>query len=424
MRMATRFVLAGCLLGLLAADWPQWRGPDRTGISKEKKLLKEWPKAGPKLVWSSNEIGLGYAAPAVVDGKAYFLGTKDKDEVIIALDGMGKQLWSAKLGPIHDFDGNAWSAGPNAAPCVDGELIFALSSKGDLVCVDTAGKEQWRKNLPSEMGGVVSAVGGGDRNLGWGYACAPVIDGDNLIVTPGGSKGLFAALNKKTGAVVWQSKEVPDAATYAAPIVATIGGIKQCITLVQNGAVGVSAKDGTLLWEHRKGDPYPDVVCTTPIAQGNLVYLSIGYGAGSELLELTPADGKFKVNSLYAVKEMGNKQGGVILLDGYVYGFHENRAWTCQDFMTGTVKWESNRRGLGAGSALIADGRLYCLGEDKCQVAMLAATPDGYKELSRFTLPKESMLRKPRGKAWTHPVLSNGLLYLRDQELVYCYKVD
>lgn len=409
---------------IAAADWPQWRGPERNGLSPEKGLLKTWPKSGPQLVWTYENAGTGYSSPAVVKGKVYIPGARKNVEYVIALDG-AQEKWAAEIGPIYDFNGNAWSAGPNAAPLVEGDSLYAVGSQGELICVDIAnGKDRWRINMPKALSAEVNPVGGDpESKFGWGHSASPLLDGDNIIVTPGGPKGLFAAINKKTGAVVWQSKTVTDKTTYASPVVAEIHGVRQYITIVQNGAVGVSAKDGSLLWEHRLENPYPDVVCGTPIVQGDLVYLSVGYGGGSQLLKLTPANGKFKVASVYAVKEMGNKQGGVVLISGNVYGFHENRPWMCQEFMTGMVKWESTRRGLGAGSLLFADGRLYCLTEDKGEVAMLDAAPTAYKEVSRFTLPKQSPLRKPRGKVWTHPVLADGMLYLRDQELLFCYKV-
>lgn len=423
MKIPARLILAASVLALAAANWPQWRGPERNGISKEKNLAQTWPKSGPPLVWTFSKAGTGYSTPAVVGGKVYLLGARDNVEYVIALEGP-KEKWTAKIGPLYDFMGNAWSGGPNATPVVDGDSLYALGSQGELLCVDlTTGKNRWRVNMPKELAAEVNPVGGGPPKLAWGFSCAPLVDGEHVIVTPGGPKGLFAALNKKTGAVVWQSKGVVDQTTYAAPVAAEIGGVRQYIALVQNGAAGVSARDGDLLWEHRRADPYPDVVCGTPLVEGNLVYLSVGYGAGSELLKLTANGGKFTVESVYAVKDMGNRLGGVVLVDGHVYGFHDNRSWMCQDFMTGEVRWESGRRALKAGSVIYADGRLYCFGEDKSELAMLEANPGGYKQLARFRLPQESMLRKPRGKAWTHPVLADGMLYLRDQELLFCYKV-
>jgi outer membrane protein assembly factor BamB len=413
-----------CVLPLAAADWPQWRGPERNGTSKETGLLKSWPKTGPELLWMSKAAGTGYSSPAVVGGKVYVPGARGGTELVIALDDKGKELWTAKIGPVYDFGSNTWVNGPDAAPLVDGELLFALGSQGILVCLGTAdGKERWRKDLPREMAAEINPVGGGPEKMGWGFAWSPLVDGDRLIITPGGPQGLFAALDKKTGAVLWRSKGVPDQATYASPMPADIGGVRQYVTIVQSGVVAVSARDGSLLWEYRRDPKYPDVVCTTPLVQGDLVYASVGWNGGATLLKVSAEGGKFKAEPVYANREIGNKQGGVVLVGGHVYGFHEDRAWMCQDFRTGAVKWESTRRGLKAGSVIAADGNLYCLAEDTGDVALLAASPDKYAENGRFRLPKQSDQRKVRGKVWTHPVLSDGKLYLRDQELLFCYKV-
>jgi outer membrane protein assembly factor BamB len=423
MRTLTRLLLASGVLAVAAADWPQWRGPDRDGISKETGLLKTWPKTGPDLAWTYQGGGTGYSAPAVVGGKIYLPGARDGTEYLLALDDQGKELWAAKIGPMYDFKGNAWSGGPNSTPSVDGDLIIVAGSQGIVLCVDKTGKEVWRKDLVKDVGAAVNPVGGDPAGNGWGFSWSPLVDGKNLIVTPGGPKGLFAALNKTDGTVVWQSKDVTDKCTYGSPVAAEIGGVRQYITLVQNGVVAVSAKTGALLWQHRHEDPYPDVVCGTPLVQGNLVYLSVGYGAGAELLKVTGDGQKFKVEVVYANKEIGNKQGGVVLVDGFVYGNHEARFWVCQDFMTGAVKWQSPRRGLPAGAVLYADGNLYCVCQDRDEIGLIAASSTAYKENGRFPLPQKSALRKPSGRLWTLPALSDGKLYVRDQELLFCYKV-
>jgi outer membrane protein assembly factor BamB len=427
MRTCSLITLAACVVAVpLAArggDWPQYRGPDRTGVSPEKGLLSSWPKDGPALVWTFDKAGTGYSGPAVVGGNLYIMGARDGVEYLIALDKGGKELWATKIAPVFDFKTNNWSRGPNATPTVDGKRLFALGSQGELVCVETqGGKEVWRKNLPEQLGAEVNPVGGGPPKMGWGFSWSPLVDGDNLICTPGGPQGLFAALDKNTGAVRWRSKEVPDQATYSSPLVAEVGGVRQYIALTQDGVVGVAARDGSMLWYHRRENAFPDVVIPTPIYHDGLVYVTAGEGAGAELLKLTPDGKKFKAKSVYAQSEISNYQGGVVLVGGHVYGFHEARAWECQDFATGTIKWSSNRRGLGAGSLTAADGHLYCLSE-MGEVALVEASPDKYAIKSRFKLPRESKLRKLRGKVWTHPVIADGHLYLRDQDLIFCYKI-
>jgi outer membrane protein assembly factor BamB len=428
MRKGSLLLLVFCLIlpwHARGADWPQWGGLKRDGNSPEKGLLKTWPKAGPELVWTFEDAGTGYTAPAVVGGKVYLMGARKETEFLFALDAKGKELWATAIGPLYYWKGNQWSNGPNATPSVDGDTIVALGSQGVLLCTDLKGKEIWRKDLPKEMDAQVNDVQSPVKSPAWGYCWSPIIDGDQVIITPGGPNGLVAALDRKTGNVLWQSKEAKDAATYTSPMLAEIGGVKQVVTMVQDGAVGVSAKDGSLLWRYTR-EPYPDILASSPLIKGHQVYLT-GWGGGATLLDITANGKKFKATAVYPLpgqflKEISNKQGGVMLVDGFLYGFHEDRPWVCQEWATGAIKWESGRRGFGAGVPIYADGNLYCQGEDGT-VGLIEASPKEYKLNGKFKLPKESTLRKSRGRIWTRPVLSDGLLYLRDQDLVFCYKI-
>ncbi len=413
-----------------AADWPQWRGPDRSGVSAETGLLKQWPKDGPELAWSFDNAGSGYGSFAVVGGRVYFLGARPLEaqggkrvEQLIALDDQGKERWKADVGPMWDFEGNQWSGGPNSTPTVDGDRVYALGSQGILVCVKAAdGSEVWRKDLAKDFGGDVSSGGFGPEKMGWGFSWSPLVDGDKLIAVPGGPKGLFVAFNKADGNVLWRSDVVPDSCTYSSPVVAEIGGVRQYVAVVQTGVVGVSAKDGSKLWEYQREAAFPDIVAPTPVVKDGLVYINAWKGGG-ELVKVTAVDGKFKAESVYARKEIASPHGGVVLVGDCLYGNHDLRSWECMDFRTGDVKWASKGSAVGAGSLIAADGRLYVLSAERGDVALLAASPDGYQELGRFPLPKKSEHRKPDGKIWAHPALSDGKLYLRDQEYVFCYKV-
>src|SRR5579883_2238457 len=225
MRLSSRLVLAASVLAapalVRADDWPQWRGPNRDAVSKEKGLLKTWPAAGPKLAWTFDKAGMGFSAPAVVGGVVYTMGARGDDEFILALDSKGKELWATKIGPVYDFKSNTWSRGPDATPTVDGGLVFGLGSQGILVCADAkTGKVVWSKNLATALNGEVNNIFGSSdtAKMGWGYTWSPFVDGDKLVCIPGGPNGLFAALDKKTGNVLWRSKDVKDEATYASPI--------------------------------------------------------------------------------------------------------------------------------------------------------------------------------------------------------------
>lgn len=421
--------LSALALPLCAADWPQFRGPERTGISKETGLLKTWPKEGPPLVWTFSQSGLGYSGPAVVGDRLFLMGARDNVESLFALDLASakgdsvKELWSVKIGPKFTWKGNTWNVGPSATPTVDGDRVYGLGGQGELVCVEAAtGKEVWRKNLPKQLGAEVNDIGGGLEKFGWGFTWSPLVDGEQLICVPGGAQGTLAALNKKTGDVLWRSKDLTEQASYSSPIVVEVDGVRQYIQLTNAGVAGVAARDGALLWFYKR--EYKDVVIPTPIYHDHHVYVSVGFALGCDLIKLTKVGDKFKAEKVYANKVMVNGNGGAVLVDGYVYGYSEGKGWVCQDFKTGESAWLNRRKLQGGGSLIYADGHLYCYGEEKGEVALVEPNPKAWKEDGLFETPKKSSHNLSRGKLWTHPVLANGKLYLRDQELLFCYDVS
>lgn len=426
--MKTRFLLivTACLLSLAplaAKDWPQWRGPDRTGISQETDLLTSWPKQGPKLAWTGPDIGLGYSAPAVVGNRLYILGTRAANELVFALDtATGKETWAVEIGPIFQWKGNTWGDGPRSTPTVDGDHIYALGAQGELVCLETAsGKKVWTHNLYKEYNGHIMD-NNGKEVIGWGYCEGPLVDGAQVVVTPGGPDGLLLALNKKTGQVVWRSKEVKGKAPYSSIIVAEIGGVRQYIQLFDKGVAGVAAKDGKLLWHYAKAND--DLVIRTPIFHNNYVFTTYSFGSGSDLFQITSAGGTFKTEKVYSNKNVKNEMGGVVLVGEHLYGYSDRTGWVCQEFLKkkGDIVW-SEKRKLGKGSVTCAGGKLYCYAEDDGTAALVDAKPTKWTETGRVKIPQESKRRAPSGKIWTHPVVANGQLYLRDQELLFCYDV-
>lgn len=412
-----------------ADNWPQYRGPQRNDVSAEKGLAAEWPAGGPPLVWTYADAGIGYSGPAVVDDRLYTIGGRGDTEFLIALDlavvreNTVSQVWAARVGPKFDFRGNNWSAGPSATPTVDGELIFALGGMGDLVCVDTEGKERWRRNLPQELEAQVNPIGGGPPNLGWGFAWSPLVNGDQLVCVPGGPRGTLAALDKRTGEVLWRSLEVTDQAAYTSPMLAEFGGVRQYVVLTNRGLWGVNARDGKLLWSYRRMPSYDSEVINSPLIHGELVYVTVGAGhGGCDLVRVTRDGNAFRADLVYSNQNLSNHHGNVVLVDGRVYGFAQGRGWVCQDLETGEIIWVE-RRALRAGALTYADGRLYCYGEDEGTAVLIEAGPGRWKERGRLTIPKQSELRKPSGRIWTPPVVSGGRLFLRDQELLYCFDV-
>jgi outer membrane protein assembly factor BamB len=390
-----------------AANWPQWRGPDRSDLSKETGLLKKWPAAGPPVVWMNKDAGLGYAGFAVVGDTLYTMGSRAGSEQLIALNLKdGSEKWMAEIGKTY---GNKWGDGPRGTPSVDekGGHVYTMGGQGNLICAAIAdGKIVWKASMKD--------LGGGTP--GWGYCESVLVDGDNVICTPGGNKGAIAALNKTTGAVVWQSKDFTDGAQYASIIPAQINGTAQYVQLTTKNVVGIDAKSGALLW--KAGFPGSTAVIPTPIVSGNRVYVTAGYGAGCKLIEIGEGN---KVTEIYANKTMVNHHGGVVLLGDHLYGFSDGKGWVCQDFKTGDMVW--NDKKLGKGAIGYADGMLYLLDESSGTVALIEASPEAYKEVSRFKLTPQTTQRSRDGRIWTHPVITDGKLYLRDQELLFCFDV-
>jgi outer membrane protein assembly factor BamB len=398
-------------------DWPQWQGPDRTGVSKETGLLQEWPRGGPPLAWEVKGLGGGYSAPSVAAGRIFGMSNRGNDEVVWALDEKsGKELWSTRLGGAYRGQRMPQGReGPACTPTVDGDLAYALGLGGNLVCLRVAdGKVVWRKSLTADFGGAMPM---------WSYRESPLIDGDKVIVTPGGREATLVALNKKTGAVIWKAR-VPggDAAAYSSAIAIDVGGQRQYVQLLRGGLVGVAAEDGRFLWRYNAPANRMGINITTPLYHDGQVLATSAYGMGAGLVRLTKDDsGGVKDEEVWFSRHLQNHHGGVILLDGYLYGAsggNEGGYLACLDFKTGRVMWdERDRRGVRKGSVALADGRIYYRQEDGTMI-LFEPSPREYLERGRFAQPDRS--RQP---AWPHPIIANGKLYLRDQDVLLCYDV-
>jgi outer membrane protein assembly factor BamB len=380
-----------------AADWPQWRGPDRDGKSADTGLLDSWPKGGPRLVWKAQGLGEGYSGPAVVGDRLYLQGQQGQQQFVMAYDvNTGKQLWKSPTGQSFDEQhGN----GPRGTPTVDGARLYAVSTDGTLVCLETAtGRRVWGLNFVERFNG---------REPKWAYSESPLVDGDRLIVTPGGPGAAVVALNKNSGDLIWKSQN--DRPAYSSAIALDIGGTHALALLTAEAAIGLDMKDGALLWR------YPRIVnrtanIATPIAHDGYVFYSSDYGTGCVLLKPTP-DGK--TAEVYFNRDMRNHYTTSVLVGDYLYGF-SSEILTAMEFKTGKVAWRD--RSVGKGNCIYADQRLYCMGEEGT-VGLIDPTPAAYKEVSRFEIPRGAF------NTWTPPVVANGRLYLREQDNLYCYNI-
>lgn len=390
-----------------SGDWPEWRGPNRTDISDETGLLQKWPEEGPKLLWSFEEAGMGYAGVSTDQGKLFTMGARNDRSELICLDTeKGKELWKVDMGGVFV---NNWGDGPRSTPTVDGKFVYAMSSKGDLVCVEIKkGKLKWRTSM-EKFGGAVPR---------WGYAESVLVDGDQVIATPGGNKGAIIALNKKTGKLIWQTKSFTDGAQYSSCIKVNHNNVDQYIQLTMKTVVGVNCKTGNILW--RTKWPGKMAVIPTPIFQDGHVYISSGYEVGCALFKIGKEN---KIEEIYYNKNMINHHGGVILYEDHLYGFSDRKGWVCQNFKSGEIVWKEKSRDHGKGAISYADGRFYCFCEKDGTVVLIEASSKGWSEQGRLKFPKFTKKRKPAGKLWMHPVISNGKMYIRDQELLFCYDV-
>ncbi len=398
------------------SDWPQWRGPERNGVSPERGLLKEWPAGGPKLLWQVNDIGDGYSTPAVVGTRIYLLSNRGmENEFVQALSTQdGKPVWTTRIGNVGNPNQNPPYAKARSTPTVDGKFVYALGSDGDLACLEAkSGKIVWQKSIRKEFGGQPGE---------WAYAESPLIDGDVVVVTPGGAQATMAALNKKTGAVIWKSA-IPggDVAGYASAVVVQGGGRKQYVQLLSKGIVGVDAKTGQFLWRYKEVAKGP-AQYFTPVAREGYVY-SGALGVGGGLVRLKPDGGGVAAEQVYFVRGLPNGMGGAVAVGETLYGTEVGQKLVAAEFATGKVRWQADT--IGWASIAYADGHLYLHGING-EVALVEAAPDACRIKGRFTPPAQPKKKQvgtyPEG-AFAYPVIAQGRLYIRDLGTLWAYDI-
>jgi outer membrane protein assembly factor BamB len=390
-----------------AGEWPQWRGPGRTGVSGETGWLTDWPARGPRQLWKK-EAGVGYSSLAVAGGRVYTMLRQDDDEGVICWDAAtGKEKWRRTYPGRYSryrFD-DKYGAGPRSTPTVDGDLVYAVGATGIFHCLRAdSGKVEWRHDLLEEFHA---------DNLQWGVSFSPLVDGDLVFTSPGGTDGAgLAAFDKKTGDLKW--KKLDDPAAYSSPVVSTAHGTRQIVFFTRTGLVSVVPETGELLWRFPWETQYGANIAT-PIAVSNYVFISSGYGRGCAVVEVdddrSKKGDKLQAYRVYEHNRMRNHFSSSVLFKGYVFGFDESKL-TCMDFRTGQIVWQEG--GYKKGSLLIANGYLIVLGENG-KLAVGPASPDGFKAKSSFQVSRE--------KCWTVPVLAGGKLFIRDENHVICLNV-
>ncbi len=391
-------------------NWSCFHGPKRDNLSTEIGLMQAWPQDGPELLWTVSGIGHGYSSVAIVGERIFTAGMIDKQTYVAALSLNGKQLWQRLNGKSWEASKQQpWAvpyAGSRGTPTVDGDTVYHLSELGRLTAFDVhTGEQKWHKELLETFNA---------ERPEYGYSESVLIHGDVLFCCPGGSGGYMIALEKTTGRTLWVNTDIKDAVGNSSPVFAEIDGIEQVITMSANRVVSFDPKNGRLLWDYTFGNKRQNNITDVIINKG-LVYASSGYGKGSILLRpQRQPDGKFVVKSVWTSDLLDNHHGGVLLLNGHLYGAgHEARGWFCLDFNTGRKMWQSP----GKGSLAYADGRLYCLNE-RGTMSLVKATPESWEEVSSFRLP-----RGGKGLYWAHPVICGGRLYVRHSDQLFTFDI-
>ncbi|MDR2937549.1 MAG: PQQ-like beta-propeller repeat protein [Prevotellaceae bacterium] len=405
-------ILCGMAISVQAQDWPQWRGANRTGVSTEKGLNLSWAAKKPTVAWTFREAGLGYSSPSIAGGVLYCQGATDSKGFAFAVDvKTGALKWKQELGDEAVADrGNC----PRGSVTVAGDKLYLIRGIGQIHCLEAAsGKIIWTKDFTSDFNGKMMSR--------WGFCESPLVDGNLVICTPGGADGTMVALDKNTGALVWRTKDWTDDAGYSSPIVAEVDGVRMYIQQAAKGVAGVSV-DGKVLWKYVIPN-YKTGVIPTPIFENNVVYVTSGYNAGCNSFRLSKVGNEIKADSIYFNKNMINQHGGVVLMNGYIYGHSDNAGWVCQNLKTGERTWaKRSKPGEGAvrGSVVGVDGHFIALDEASGTLSVAVASPEGWKEVSRMDFPERTALQTQDNKVWAHPVIAGGKLYLRDQDLIIC----
>ena len=397
--LATRNMLhaiAGHQTPEQAGHWPQWRGPDRTNISREKGLLASWPEEGPPLAWKAEGLGTGPMSLSIADGRLFALGYKEGREYLHSLDEItGRITWSQFIGPGNKGNpGMDWLS--QRSPTVDGKRVYAFGVKGDLVCMEAAtGKELWRKHYVADFEGKPGP---------WGFCDFPLVDGDKLICTPGGDKAAIVALDKRTGAIIWQcTLPKSQRATYGATVLAERPGNRMYIHQLDTGTVAVAANDGKLLWQHKKGADSRGNVHTA-ILRDDLVFHANGWATGCGLLRLLPPQNEGRIEEIYYSKvNIDPWLGSSVLLGEQVH----TSCGKCINFRTGKVLHDLR---LARTTMTCAEGRLYHRTGNNL-LLLHEYTSEGYVQKAKFQVPR---LQKTTAPTWSFPVIAGGKLYLRD----------
>ncbi len=387
-----------------AGDSPQFRGPHRDGKFDEKGLLKAWPESGPPVLWTTRDLGSGYASVSVAAGKIYVPGMlDDKNGYIFVLNADGKLDRKILYGKETLADA---APGSRSTPTLDGSRLYILSGLGVIYCIDlTTDKIVWQVNILERFGA---------KEIEWELAESLLVDKDRVICTPGGTEASVAALDKNTGETVWKTPGIGEQTGYISPIIVNHKGRRILLDDLAVSLIGVDADTGALLWKHEHRTEY-DIHAVTPVYHDGCVYYSAGYKSGGGLIEIAPDGASVKV--LWTDTKLDCQHHGVVLVDGYLYGTgHRNAKLMCLDWKTGNQMWET--KDIRQGVVEYADGMLYVYeGPKEGVVSLVKPSSTGFERTGQFTVTEG------QGNHWAHPTIANGRLYIRHGDTLIAYDI-
>ena len=412
--------LLASLVPALAAEplktgWPQWGGVNRDHKSQETGLLQTWPDGGPKLLATYKNVGMGYSSMSVSEGKLYSLGMADGKNFAFCLDvGTGKELWRQETGASSSEYNMGWGGGPRSTPTVTSDRVVVLDDAGNCCSLDkSSGKLQWKTNLIKDHNGKMPK---------WGFSESPLIDGKGVVVCPGGS-GFLIVLDLETGKKLLTSTGYEADPHYVSVIKHSVDGVDCYTTASGKGLVSFAVDDGRTLWTNASTGAGTATI-PTPIIEGNYVYHTAGYGMGCVLMKLSSSDKKtVMAEEVYANKNQINHHGGVVLVDGKIYGMKSKAGWVVHGLMDGKVKWEGRVKDEAGASVAYADGRIYVYGERSGKCYLVDPKSDEWSVKGELTIPAKSSLNRGQGQVWSHPIIAEGKLFLRDLDLIYVYSL-
>ena len=414
--MISKTAIAFTLAAIVAAstsradDWPQFRGPSRDGKSAETHLLRKWPRQGPTLIFSIKGVGQGYSTPAVADRMIYVTGLLNNRGIISSLDLQGNLKWAKDYGP-------EWTRsvpGVRCTPTVDQGRLYIVSGMGAIICYDAkTGNRIWSIDAVEKFGA---------RFGPWGIAESPLIDGNNIICTPGAENATMVALDKTTGKTVWTCKIGDQKSCYCSPILANTPNRRLIVTMLEDVIAGVDAETGKLLWTDAFADyqEKPNAINpVSPIYHKGCIYATSGYDDGGVMLELSPDASA--VRRKWTETSLDCHHSGVVLVDGHIYGSNYfgvfDGAWVCLDWATGKQMYMN--RWANKGPIIFADGMLYCYDEEKGNLALVKPDPSplGFEPVSTFQITAGT------GKHWAHPAISDRVLYIRHGDALMAFDI-